>query len=306
MRILVTGASGLLGLNLAFQASRQHEVVGVVNRNRLVGVPFEQMSADLGSPDEVQRVLAYSRPDWIIHCAAMANLEECEKNPARAARINTWLPGTLAERAGWLGARFLHISTDAVFDGERGNYSEDDEPNPLSTYARTKQQGEQAVLSANTESLLARVNFYGWSLRGQRSLAEFFYNALASGQGVRGFTDIFFCPLLVNDLADLLLEMLEKNLSGIYHTVSSECISKYAFGVAVARQFRLDESLISPTSWKDGGLTARRSPNLTLNTDKLTSALGRNLPAIQPGIRRFFDLQQSGYPVQIQAMGAIL
>ena len=145
-RILITGASGLLGLNLALQASRLHDVVGVVNRNHLTNVPFEQMSADLGSPDEVQRVVAFSRPDWIIHCAALANLEECEKNPARAARINTWLPGYLAEQAGWLGTRFLHISTDAVFDGETGNYREEDTPNPLSTYARTKLEGEQVAM----------------------------------------------------------------------------------------------------------------------------------------------------------------
>jgi dTDP-4-dehydrorhamnose reductase len=302
-RILITGASGLLGLNLALQASRQHDVVGVVNRNRLTNVPFEQMSADLGSPDEVQRVLAFSRPDWIIHCAALANLEDCEKNPTRAARINTWLPGYLAEQAGWLGARFLHISTDAVFDGETGNYREEDTPNPLSTYARTKLEGEQAALTANPQAMVARVNFYGWSLRGQRSLAEFFYNSLSAGQGVRGFTDIFFCPLLVNDLAELLMDMLGRGLSGVYHTVSSMSISKYAFGVAIANRFGLDANLITPTSWKEGGLAARRSPNLTLNTEKLAAALGSILPGIEPGIERFYRLQQAGYPQQIQQLG---
>ena len=150
---------------------------------------------------------------------------------------------------------------------------------------------------------MARVNFYGWSLRGQRSLAEFFYNSLTAGQGVRGFTDIFFCPLVVNDLADLLLEMLGRGLSGLYHTVSSESISKYAFGVAIANRFSLDGNLITPTSWKEGGLTARRSPNLTLNTGKLAATLGRSLPGIEPGIERFFRLQQAGYPQQIQQLG---
>ncbi len=304
-RILVTGASGLLGLNLALQASRQHEVVGVVNRNRLVNAPFEQMSADLGSPEEVQRVLAFARPDWIVHCAAMANLEDCEKTPTRAARVNTWLPGYIAEQAGWLGARFLHISTDAVFDGETGNYREKDTPNPLSTYALTKLEGEQAVLTANPQALVARVNFYGWSLRGQRSLAEFFYNSLSAGQGVRGFTDIFFCPLLVNDLVDLLLEMQGQGLSGLFHTVSSESISKYAFGVAIANRFGLDANLITPTSWMEGGLLARRSPNLTLNSEKLSTFLGRPLPGIQPGIERFYQLQQAGYPQQIQQLGGV-
>jgi dTDP-4-dehydrorhamnose reductase len=302
-RILITGASGLLGLNLALQVSRQHDVVGVVNRNHLTNVPFEQMSADLGSLDEVQRVVAFARPDWIIHCAALANLEDCEKNPARAARINTWLPGYLAEQAGWLGARFLHISTDAVFDGETGNYREEDTPNPLSTYARTKLEGEQVALQVNLQTLVARVNFYGWSLRGQRSLAEFFYNSLSAGQGVRGFTDIFFCPLLVNDLADLLLEMLGRGLSGVYHTVSSQSISKYAFGIAIANRFGLAANLITPTSWKEGGLMARRSPNLTLNTEKLAAALGRSLPGIEPGIERFYRLQQAGYHHQIQQLG---
>jgi dTDP-4-dehydrorhamnose reductase len=302
-RILITGASGLLGLNLALQTSHQHEVVGVVYRNHLVGAPFEQMSADLGSPEEVLRVLAFSRPDWIIHCAAMANLEECEKTPTRAARMNAWLTGFLAEQAGFLGARFLHISTDAVFDGERGNYREEDAPNPLSTYARTKLEGEQAALGGNPQALVARVNFYGWSLRGQRSLAEFFYNALSAGQVVRGFTDIFFCPLQVNDLADLLLAMLESGLSGLYHTVSSESISKYAFGVAIAERFGLDAGLISPTSWRDGGLTARRSPNLTLNTEKLAAALGQLTPGINPGIERFYQQHQAGYPQQIQQLG---
>lgn len=305
MRILVTGASGLLGLNLAIQASRQHEVVGVVYHNSLMNVPFEVLSVDLGAPEALEHVIAFSRPDWIIHCAAMANLEDCEKSPARAARINTWLPGALADYASFLGARMLHISTDAVFDGERGNYSEEDEPNPLSVYARTKLEGEQAVLRANPQALVARVNFYGWSLGGQRSLAEFFFNNLSANRPVRGFTDVFFCPLLVNDLADLLLEMVTKDLSGIYHTVSSECISKYDFGAAIAKQFGLDGTLISPTSWKEGGLTARRSPNLTLNTGKLSAALGRPLPGIQAGIQRFHELYTAGYPKQIHNYGVI-
>lgn len=302
MRILVTGVSGLLGLNLAMQASQSHEVIGVVNRNRLATAPFEVLAADLSSPETVEHVVAFSRPDWIIHCAAIANLEECEKNSTRAARMNTWLPGALAEYASFLGAKFLHISTDAVFDGERGNYTEGDAPNPLSVYALTKLEGEKAVLKAYPRALVARVNFYGWSLRGQRSLAEFFFNNLSLGQAVRGFTDVFFCPLLVNDLADLLLEMLRKDLSGIYHTVSSQCISKYDFGVSIANRFGLDAGLISPTSWKEGGLTARRSPNLTLNTQKLSAAIGRPLPGIESGIQRFFELYQDGYPALIREM----
>ena len=133
-------------------------------------------------------------------------------------------------------------------------------------------------MQANTQTLVARVNFYGWSLRGQ-----FFYNSLTAGQGVRGFTDSIFLPV-VNDLADLLLEMLGRGLSGLYHTVSCGRISKYAVGVAIANRFSLDGNLMHPTSWK--GERARRSPNFNLNTGKLAATFGAQL---NPGLRNVFS-----------------
>ncbi len=93
-----------------------------------------------------------------------------------------------------------------------------------------------------------------------------------------GFTDVFFCPLLANDLATIFLKMLQKNLSGLYHVVSRECLSKYDFGVRLAHQFDLDDSLISPTSVEQAGLTAARSPHLTLRVDRLAEALGEPPP----------------------------
>ena len=93
-----------------------------------------------------------------------------------------------------------------------------------------------------------------------------------------GFTDVYFCPLLANDLAAIFLKMLQRNLSGLYHVVSRECLSKYEFGVRLANQFELDTSLISHTSVEQGGLTAARSPRLTLRVDRLAAALGEPLP----------------------------
>jgi dTDP-4-dehydrorhamnose reductase len=121
---------------------------------------------------------------------------------------------------------------------------------------------------------------------------------------VKGFTDIFFCPLLVNDLAGLLLKMINLELSGIYHVVSSQCISKYDFGLEIARQFGLDENLIRPTSVTDGGLVATRSPNLSLSTAKLSGVLGYPLPSQEEGISRFYRQYLDGIPAQVHAMGS--
>jgi dTDP-4-dehydrorhamnose reductase len=117
-----------------------------------------------------------------------------------------------------------------------------------------------------------------------------------------GFTDVFFCPLLANDLGAVFLKMLHKKLSGLYHVVSRECLSKYDFGVRLAQQFGLDSSLISPTSVEQGGLTAARSPRLTLRVDRLAEALGEKPPDIAAGMQRFFDLYQQGYSGWLRGM----
>lgn len=301
-RFLVTGASGLLGLNFALQVCDRQEVYGVVNRNHLVGAPFAVLQADFTQTGEVERLLEETRPEVVVHCAAMANVDQCETNPALALRLNAELPGELAVATARRGIRFVHISTDAVFDGSKGDYTEADAPNPLSQYARTKLLGEQAVSAANPQAWIARVNFYGWSLGGERSLAEFFFNNLSMGKAVKGFTDVYFCPLVVNDLVDILLAMLEKAPGGLYHVVSPECISKYEFGRLVARQFGLDESLIAPVSWVEGGLRAARSPNLTLRSDRLSRVLQTALPGQAAGMARLYRLYQSGFPQRLRAL----
>lgn len=303
MRILVTGASGLLGLNLALEAAKHHTVFGVVNSHPLFTDAFTTHQANLLAPGTIERLLDLTQPDWVIHCAALTILDACEAFPARAHQLNTEVPEKLAKLVARGGARMLHVSTDAVFDGQRGDYNEQDTPNPLGIYAQTKLEGERAVTEANPDAIITRINLYGWSLNGTRSLAEFFFNNLRANETVMGFTDVYFCPLLANDLAHILLVMLEKKLSGLYHTVSSDCTSKFDFGLKIARKFGLDERLIKPSSVNDAGLKTMRSLNLTLSTNKLTQALGTPLPNISTGLDNLYTLYQQGYPQFIRGIG---
>jgi len=302
MRILVTGASGLLGLNLALEAAKDNLVFGTVNKLAIKTDAFNVVQTDFLVEGALERLLEQTRPDWVIHCAALANLDDCEKRPALAEQLNTLLPAKLAGYVARGGARLVHVSTDAVFDGQRGDYREQDTPNPLSVYARTKLEGERLVAAANPEASIARVNLFGWSPTGSRSLAEFFYYNLRQGKPVMGFTDVYFCPLLVNDLAAIFQAMLQKGLSGLYHTVSRECLSKYDFGVRLAHKFGLDSGLIQPTSVEQAGLDARRSPRLTLRSDRLAQALGEPPPDFNSGLERLYQLQQQGYPQFLQSL----
>jgi dTDP-4-dehydrorhamnose reductase len=302
-RILVTGCSGLLGLNLALQACVSHAISGVVQQHPLTSTPFQTIRLDLSLPDAggLNKLIDVTKPDLVINCAALANLDVCEDDPDLAYRLNTVLPAQLAEITAKREIGLVHISTDAVFDGQRGDYSEEDQPNPINVYARTKLAAELAVATANPRALIARVNFYGWSLFGKRSLAEWFFNNLTAGNQINGFTDVYFGPLLVNDLADLLLEMSEKQLCGLYQVVSREYLSKYEFGRLLAHQFGLDENLIKPVSWQAAELLASRSTNLTLRSDKLQKALGKPLPDQASAMRRFHELYLQGFPKRIMS-----
>ena len=301
MKLLLTGASGLLGINLAMEAMREHEVIGV-DRGKLKSAPFPVIKTNFYDRHAFDPALDAHQPDWVINCAALANLEECEKHPDQARILNVNLPRELAGACAKRNIKFLHLSTDAVFDGTKdGAYIEDDEPNPLGAYSQTKLEGERAVQEANPQAIIARVNFYGWSLTNRRSLGEFFVNNLSEGRNVNGFTDVIFCPMWVNHLAQTLVEMLERDLHGLYHVVGAQAMNKYQFGVEVARRFGLRESLIAPQSVESSSLTAKRSHNLWLSVHKLSTALGHEIPNFSTGLDGFYTQFQQGYPQKIRS-----
>jgi dTDP-4-dehydrorhamnose reductase len=305
MKLLITGASGLLGLNLALEARTHLTVIGA-DRQRLVNTPFELVNVDLLDPGAVDSVFDAARPNWLIHCAALADLEACEADPSLARRLNADLPGELAAGCSKRGIRLVHLSTDSVFDGTKeGVYTESDLPNPPGVYSATKLQGEQNVLLTNPDAIIARVNFFGWSLSGTRSLSEFFFNNLSAGRRCNGFTDIWFCPMFVGDLAETLLRMLERGLSGLYHVVGSEALTKYDFGVRLARQFGYDERLVIPISIAESSLKARRSHNLRLSVHKLSTRLGSDIPGVSTGLQKFYTQFQQDYPQKMRSYAQV-
>jgi dTDP-4-dehydrorhamnose reductase len=278
-----------------------HTILGV-DRNKLAGTPFEILKADLLEAGACSRLIDEVRPDAVIHTAANADVDACESDPEGARLLNAEFPGQLADVCARYSVRLIHISTDAVFDGTKDSfYTEVDQPNPLGIYAQTKVDSETAVLSANPDAIVARVNFFGWSLSGERSLSEFFFNHLLQGWPCNGFTDVWFCTMFVGDLADTLVRMLEKGLSGLYHVVGSEALTKYDFGVKIARQFGFDEKLIRPILVEESGLTAKRSRKLRLSVHKLSTDLGTKIPNVSTGIEKFYTQYQQGYPQKMRS-----
>lgn len=299
--ILVTGASGLLGANFLWEARGGYDLVAVRFSHffRLPGTVV--VKSDLTRASEVFDLIDAYRPHWIVHCAALTNVDLCEEEPAEAYKVNVEMTGNLVAAARRTGARIVYISTDSVFDGVCGRYSEEDAPRPVNVYARTKLIGERIVLHDLDRSLVVRTNIYGWNLQNKDSLAEWILGRLELGQQVPGFQDVFFTPILVNDLAKILLEMMDKGLHGVYHVVGGERCSKFNFAQRLAEVFALEKTLVVPASLHTSHLRAPRPRDTSLVTEKVCQALGRRMPDIGQGLERFKSLRDNGFVLQLKA-----
>ena len=248
---------------------------------------FDQhLTTDIGDCDEVMAAVVASAPDVIVNAAAFANHHDCELDPDQATRVNVDGARNIASAASAVGARLIHVSTDAVFNGAQGDYREGDAPEPFSVYGETKLLGEMAVLDAYPSAVIARTNFFGWSPTSNRSILEFFVNSLSAGKQVTGFDDFFVTSMYVQELAKALFEIAESDFSGVVHVAPSDSLSKYEFGLAVAKIFEFNAELItrSTASIAPDGLS--RSRDLSLNTEVLESIIGKQMPTQAAGVRQ--------------------
>lgn len=299
--LLVTGASGLLGANLLSVArGLGHDAAGITNQHALQVPGTKSFQADLTESGPTRELISSLKPTQIIHCAAATNVDWCEDHPHEAEKINAHASGVLAEIACELGAQFVYISTDSVFNGERGCYGEGDEPGPVNCYAKSKLLGEQAALRSHPGALIVRVNIYGWNVQPKLSLAEWILQQLRASETVPGFTDVSFTPILVNDLSERLLMMLAQRLTGTYHVSGSEKVTKYEFARRVAAVFGFDDAKVLPTQLAEARLRAPRPRNTSLDTVKISSVLGSAMPSVDEGLHRFRALEQQGYVNQLK------
>jgi dTDP-4-dehydrorhamnose reductase len=275
--ILISGARGLLGANLRMDYAKLGLPVSGIDRS----------TCDLTDAAETARVVREIEPGCIIHTAALTQVDWCESHPEETWRSNVEASRTLAQIARQIGARMVYISTDSVFDGTRGYYSETDEPRPLNVYARSKLAGERAVLAELPDALIVRTVIYGWNLQPKHSLAEWILSRLESGSEVQGFDDAVFSPILVNDLGSLLLELVERRASGVCHVAASEACTKFEFACAVAETFGFDPAQVRRASLRSSAMTASRPLNTSLDTALASRLLGANLPGVRQGLARF-------------------
>jgi dTDP-4-dehydrorhamnose reductase len=292
-KLLITGVSGFLGSSLAYALKDRFDILGIYHAHAFSLSGIRTCPADLASPEDCQRIVKEFKPDICIHCAALADIDRCETNREEAYRANVEVARFLTDAL--LGARckLVYISTDAVYGGDEGNYSEDITPKPLNYYATTKLLAESEAVRC-PGALIVRTAFFGWNRGpGKLSLTEWALKELSAGHKIRGFTDVITSSLYTMDFERLLTEALHKDLTGIFNFASADSMSKYELVRSLARQFGFDEGLVEPASIEQFPLKARRSRNLSLSSVKLSQALGLNLPTLEEGLERLYKDRES-------------
>ena len=278
MRILVTGASGLLGSAVVRAASRRkHEVIGIVGKSEadIAGLSRKK-SIDLRDPYETERYILDTFPDAIINCAAISIPQICERSPKESRKINVELPEKLALLSRHLFGKFVHISSDMVFDGNSAPYSNADRPSPLNEYGKQKVESEQRVLSIAPEnSIILRPSLInGNSPSGERGLHEMLFSEWAAGKTTTLFEDEFRQPVSADNTADVIVELLERDdLKGTYHWAGTESLSRYDIGSAITRYFGLPKSLIQKSQSNGDPKFANRPKDLAFNLAPLDGLL---------------------------------
>lgn len=300
--VLVTGATGMLGTHLVLEAKSRVNLIAVSHQKAIRDDSVTCVQTDLQQAETVEELFRKFKPDCVVNCAALTDVDACEVDFETALALNRDLPERLAKASVLYDTKFIHISTDAVFDGKSGGYVEEDTPSPINRYGMSKFEGESVVLDSNPQALILRTNFFGWSPGYKSGLFEWFYRRLESGEIHSGFYDVNVSLISAQHLAAWILRLMGTDLHGVYHLAGSDCMSKYDFGKMIAAEFGFSSELIQPISVEEAGLKAVRPKNLCLRSERFATALNTVLPTVQEGLQLMRNSMEAGFRERLQAL----
>lgn len=286
--VLVTGASGYLGWFVAGELVRRgRTVIGTSQDGSGVpaGVVPERLVLDDGGAAAAALVRDRA-PDAVVHCAAISDANACEREPERAARVNTAATGALAGAAAQVNARLIYTSTDLVFDGSRAPYDESSTPSPTGPYMQTKLAGEERVLGASPGFLVVRVALvYGLAGGRRGKFSDRMVAWLKEGQSVDLWHDQYRTAVEVSDAAALLCDLLDTDAGGILHLGGPERVSRFDMGFGLASALGLDTSLCHSTSIEGDPRFASRPRDTSFDVSRLREVVGRDGLGLAAGCR---------------------
>jgi dTDP-4-dehydrorhamnose reductase len=274
LKLLITGASGLLGSRLAELAIREnHEVYSAYSQHQpTYGTPIQ---LDISDKNHVEKAFKKIEPEVVVHTAALTDVDKCELEKELAWKINVEATNHIATASACINSHLIYVSTDYVFDGEKGCYREEDQANPISHYGYTKLKGEEIIKEHATKWCITRPSvLYGW-LSHKQNFATWLINSLNQKKEVKILKDQYISPTLNTNLAEMLLEISQRKILGILHAAGATRVSRYEYAVKLAEVFNLNTDCIKPAKMHEMSWTAKRPRDSSLNVDKAMALLNK-------------------------------
>lgn len=277
-RVLVTGANGLLGKKVleVFRRESDYEIIATSSEKSA----DVSVQLDITNKENVREAFAQLHPEIVINTAAYTNVDKAEEEREIAYLVNATGVSNLGEASRIHGSKIVHISTDYVFDGVKGNYTEDSRPEPINYYGKTKLAGENLLKAQTDNYAIVRTQIlYGYAHNVKKNFALWVIENLSSGKPIKVVTDQIGNPTLADELAYALLKVCEKDVAGVYHFAGNDTLSRYEFAKLIADVFTLPAELITPITSSQLSQPARRPANSTFICLKAKTELGIEMPS---------------------------
>ena len=278
--ILFYGGSSLLASMWCKLIEDKSKVFLTEHKHKITNKDVNIIKVKKTNSENVKKILEENKIDVLVNCVGLTNVEECELNLSNSNYLNSNIPLILAQVTKELNVKLVHISTDHLFDGLKVFCKETDIPKPLNYYAKSKLQGEKNVFSVNKNALVIRTNFFGNGPSYRKSFSDLILNSLKLNIKISLFDDVYYTPIVVNELVRIINILIQMNKSGIFNVVSNERITKYNFGVMIARKFNLPEELILKSKLKEREDLKRRPMDMSLSNLKIKTKLNMEISSL--------------------------
>ena len=295
MKILITGANGFLGFYLTEQLLAENFSVIATGKGecRLPfnhDLNFQWISMDFTDPFSIHDVFENIKPDVVVHAGAMSKPDECEMDQMKAYLVNVEGTVQLLINSEELKSFFIFLSTDFVFDGERGMYNEEDPPRPVNYYGRTKLEAEEAVKEyEHAWAIVRTVLVYGKNHSGHNNILKIVKEKLEKGEEYNVVDDQVRTPTYVGDLAKGIVCIIEKKATGVFHLSGKDILTPYQMAIKTAEYLRLDSSMIKKVTASSFTQPARRPLKTGFIIDKARNELGYEPLSFEEGLRKTFS-----------------
>jgi len=284
MKLLVLGGSGLIGNSLLKMNNSKFKIITTFNQNKINTPTITSFQCSLPQDfDKLEEIIKKEKPEILVNAMGYSNIDFCELNKKKSHLLHVKISEKISNIALKSNTKIIFLSSDYVFDGLKGSYTELDIPNPINYYGHTKFEAEKIVLKNKNNVVLRTSVIYDLDTR-----VRFFYYVienLKNQRKIKVTNDIFNSVTLVDNLIQSIFSVIEKDKVGIFHTVDSTCVSRFDFAKCISKIFNFDEKLIQGISINDADVIAKRPQNTCLDNSKAEKDLNIKFGTLEEGIK---------------------